>query len=55
MCSGQFYIEGDLPYRDVLTVVRGCGFTEFTSKDSVFIRQGVSTRSKTLNKRGNVS
>ena len=49
MCAGQFYIEGDLPYR-----CPHCGSRLWLygvySKDSVFIRQGVSTKSKTLNK-----
>ena len=49
MCSGQFYIEGDLPYRCPHCGTRLWLYGVY-SKDSVFIRQGVSTRSKTLNK-----
>ena len=49
MCAGQFYIEGDLPYRCPHCGTRLWLYGDY-SKDSVFIRQGVSTRSKTLNK-----
>jgi DNA-directed RNA polymerase subunit RPC12/RpoP len=49
ICQQQFYIEDDLPIRCPHCGTRLWLYGVY-SKDSVFIRQGVSTRSKTLNK-----